>query len=442
MISFSLPGFPSLGLSPLFCAGAHLFPKGENAMLHLLEDDPAVAQLIRKEESRIENTLDLIAAENHPPLSILEAVGSILNTKTIEGYPGRRFHAGCKYVDQIERLAISRAKGLFGAEYVNVQPHSGTSANLAVFFSVLEPGDRILAMSLPHGGHLSHGHAASITSKCFSFRHYGVDSATERIDYDDIRRIADEFRPRMIVVGASSYPRLIDYEKMAGIAGDVSAYLFADMAHIGGLVAAKAIPSPVPYSDFVTFTCYKTMMGGRGGVILSKEQYGKEIDKAVFPGCQGTSAVNFIAAKAIIFKLALEPRFVEIQGNTLTNAASLAQKLETKGYRIVTGGTETHQVIVDLAPKGITGGEAEIILESVGIITNRNVIPRDALRPGTVSGIRLGTAAVSTRGMGEAEIARIADLIDGALTNRSRQEDLNRTARSVSELCREFPVYG
>jgi glycine hydroxymethyltransferase len=411
-------------------------------MLHILEDDPAMAQLIRKEESRIESTLDLIAAENHAPLSILEAIGSILNTKTIEGYPGRRFHAGCEYVDEIERLAISRAKGLFGAEYVNVQPHSGTSANLAVFFSVLDPGDRVLAMSLPHGGHLSHGHASSITSKCFSFRHYGVDSETGRIDYDNIRLIADEFRPRMIVVGASSYPRLIDYEKMAGIAEDVSAYLFADMAHIGGLVAAKVVPSPVPYCDFVTFTCYKTMMGGRGGVILCREQHGKKIDKAVFPGCQGTSAVNFIAAKAIIFKLALEPQFVEAQRRTLRNAVSLSRELAMKGYGIVTGGTDNHQVIVDLAQKGLMGGEAEQVLESVGIITNRNVIPRDARSPGTASGIRLGAAAVSTRGMGEAEIARIADLIDSALTNRSRKEVLSQTAKRVSQLCRRFPVYG
>jgi glycine hydroxymethyltransferase len=411
-------------------------------MLHVFEDDPAVAQLIRKEELRIENTLDLIAAENHAPPSILEAAGSILNTKTIEGYPGKRFHAGCKYADEIERLAISRAQSLFGAEYANVQPHSGTSANLAVFFSVLEPGNRVLAMSLPHGGHLSHGHPASITGKCFAFRHYGVDSETGRIDYDNIRRIADEFRPKMIVVGASSYPRLIDYEKMAGIAGDISAYLFADMAHIGGLVAAKVIPSPVPHCDFVTLTCYKTMMGGRGGVILCRDRYGRKVDKAVFPGCQGTSAVNFIAAKAIIFKLALEPWFVETQMNTLANAASLAQELDTKGYRIVTGGTENHQVIVDLGPKGIKGAEAEQVLESVGIITNRNVIPRDVRNPGTASGIRLGTAAVSTRGMGEAEIAQIADLIDSALTNRSRKEVLDQTARRVSELCRRFPVYG
>ncbi len=411
-------------------------------MLHLSENDPFLAQLIKKEALRIENTLDLIAAENHAPLSILEAIGSILNTKTIEGYPGKRFHAGCTYADEIERSAISRAKTLFSAEHANVQPHSGTSANLAVFFSVLDVGDRVLAMSLPHGGHLSHGHSASITSRCFTFRHYTVDSETERIDYDNIRRIAEKFRPKMIVVGASSYPRLIDYQEMARIAGDVSAYLFTDMAHIGGLVAAKVIPSPVPHSDFVTFTCYKTMMGGRGGVILCRDPYGKKIDKAVFPGCQGTSAVNFIAAKAIIFKLALEPRFVEIQKRTLANAVSLAGELGAKGYRIVTGGTENHQVIVDLGKKDMKGDQAEQLLESVGIITNRNVLPRDAENPGSISGIRMGTAAVSTRGMSEEEVVRIAELIDTALTNHDRKEILNQTAEEVFELCRRFPVYG
>jgi len=410
-------------------------------MLHISEDDPDIAQLIKKEEMRIENTLDLIAAENHAPLSIMEAVGSILNTKTIEGYPGKRFHAGCKYVDEIERIAISRTKRLFGAEYVNVQPHSGTSANLAVFFSVLEVGDRVLAMSLPHGGHLSHGHRASITSRCFTFRHYKVDSETELIDYDNVRRIAEEFRPKMIVAGASSYPRLIDYEQMAKIAKDVSAYLFADMAHLGGLVAAKVIPSPVPYCDFVTFTCYKTMMGGRGGVILCKDQYGSKIDKAVFPGCQGTSAVNFIAAKAIIFRLALEPEFLKTQRRTLTNAVCLAKELGTRGYRIVTGGTENHQVLVDVGSKGLKGNDAEKILESVGIITNRNVIPRDAENPRTISGIRLGTAAISTRRMGEAEVVRIAELMDSALVNHKRKEALEQVAKNVSELCKQFPVY-
>jgi len=416
--------------------------KEKKAMLHLPKDDPAIARLIEKEEKRIETTLDLIAAENHVPLSILEAMGSILNTKTIEGYPGNRFHAGCRYVDEIERLAISRAKLLFGAEYANVQPHSGTSANLAVFFSVLELEDKVLAMSLPHGGHLSHGHRASLTSKCFTFQHYEVDRETERIDYESVRSIAEEFRPKMIVVGASSYPRLIDYEKMAHIAEDISAYLFTDMAHIGGLVAAKVIPSPVPFSDFVSFTCYKTMMGGRGGVILCKHRYGSKIDRAVFPGCQGTSAVNLIAAKAIIFKLAQDPQFIEIQKRTVADAVSLANELAARGYRIVTGGTENHQVIVDLGSKGIIGEIGEDTLESVGIITNRNVIPRDVQTRGTVSGLRLGTAAVSARGMGPGEMKEIAELIDEALINVNRKNVLDQVAQEVAALCRKFPVYG
>ena len=272
-------------------------------MSYLSNADPQLALLISKEEKRLENTLNLIAAENHSPQSILEVMGSVLNTKTIEGYPGKRFHAGCVNVDEVENLAMKRGKELFGAEYINVQAHSGTSANLAVYFSVLETGDKILSMSLPHGGHLSHGHQASITSKCFDFYHYKVDPDTGLIDYDKILEMAHSIKPRMIVAGASSYPRLIDYEKISEIAKEISAFFMVDMAHLAGLVAAKVIPSPVPHCHFVTFTCYKTMMGGRGGVILCKEVYGKKVDKAVFPGCQGTTAVNLLAAKALIFKL-------------------------------------------------------------------------------------------------------------------------------------------
>lgn len=410
-------------------------------MKFLSKDDPEVAELIKKEESRIENTIDLIAAENHSPRSIMEVLGSVFNTKTIEGYPGKRFHAGCIYADEVENLAISRGKQLFGAEYINVQPHSGTSANLAVYFSVLEMGDRILAMSLPHGGHLSHGHRASITSRCFEFNHYGVNNKTELIDYDEVRELSHKFKPRMIVAGASSYPRLIDYEKMAEIAKEVSSYLFTDMAHLGGLVAAKVIPSPVPHSDFVTFTCYKTMMGGRGGVILCKQDYGKKIDSAIFPGCQGTSAVNLIVAKALIFKLAMEPEFVDIQKKTLENAAYLAKQLDKKGYRIVTGGTDNHQVIVDVTPKGLKGNAAEKFLEFVGVIANRNVIPIDSDSPGTVSGLRLGSSAVTSRGMGKPEIVKIADLIDAAMVNHENKDVLDRVSKEVFELCKKFPVY-
>lgn len=411
-------------------------------MQHLSKDDPELAELIRNEESRIENTLDLIAAENHAPRSIMEALGSIFNTKTIEGYPGKRFHAGCVYADQVENLAVSRGRRLFGAGHVNVQPHSGTSANVAVYFSVLDVGDRVLAMSLPHGGHLSHGHPASMTSKCFEFKHYTLESESELIDYDQVRGLAKEFKPKMIVAGASSYARLIDYEKMAEIAEDVSAYLMVDMAHIAGLVAAKVIPSPVPHSDFVTFTCYKTMMGGRGGVILSKQEYGDKINSAVFPGCQGTSAVNLIAAKAVIFKLAMKPDFKSLQEKTLANAACFATELAEKGFRIVSEGTDTHQVLVDLTSIGLEGDAAEKTLESVGIILNRNVIPRDAENPGRTSGIRLGSGAISVRGMGENEIVQITGLMNTAMLNHDNKDVLGQVSKEVTEICRGFPVYG
>ncbi len=411
--------------------------------MHIQVDDPEVAGLIKAEESRIENTLNLIAAENHCPESIMEALGSVFNTKTIEGYPGRRFHAGCVHADEVERLANERAMQLFNAEYVNVQPHSGTSANLAAYFSVLETGDKILSMGLPFGGHLSHGHSASMTSRCFDFSHYSVDGKTERIDYEEIRMLAEKVKPRMIIAGASSYPRLIDYGRIAEIARDVSAYLLADMAHIAGLVAAKIIPSPVPYCDFITFTCYKTMMGGRGGVILAKKKYEKRLNSAIFPGCQGTSPVNVIAAKAVIFKLAGEERFIKIQKNILKNAKELAAKIESRGYRLITDGTDNHQVLVDLSGRGVDGDTAEKALESAGIIMNRNVIPSDAgSKNMLVSGIRIGSSAVTARGMGRSEMARIADLIDTVLSNLNNEDALFGVRKDVERLCDEYPVYG
>ncbi|MFH1982062.1 MAG: serine hydroxymethyltransferase [Pseudomonadota bacterium] len=410
-------------------------------MQFLEKDDPQLAALVKKEAARIENTLDLIAAESHCPRSIMEALGSVLNTKTIEGYPGKRFHAGCAVVDEIENIAVRRGKALFGAQYVNVQPHSGTSANLAVYFSVLTVGDKILSMGLPYGGHLSHGDRASITSKCFDFTHYRVDPKTERIDYDEIRVLAERVRPKMIVAGASAYPRLIDYEKIAAIAKDVGAYAFTDMAHLAGLVAARVIPSPVDCCDFVTFTTYKTMMGGRGGVILAKETFGKRLNSAVFPGCQGTSAVNLIAAKALIFKLAGEPWFVDIQKKTLENSVSLAEALEERGYRIVSGGTDNHQVLVDLTATGLTGAAAETALESAGIVLNRNVIPADALTPGAISGLRLGSAGITTRGMGRPEMVRIADMIDAVLSQPEDPAVQEKVKSQVADLCRRFPVY-
>ncbi len=407
----------------------------------LKKDDPQIAALIEQEETRIEETLNLIAAENHSPRSIMDVLGSILNTKTIEGYPGKRFHAGCAIVDEIEKIAVQRGKERFGAAYVNVQPHSGTSANLAVYFSVLNVGDRILSMGLPYGGHLSHGHRASITSNCFEFTHYRVNPETERIDYDEIRALAHQVKPRMIVAGASSYPRLIDYAKIAAIAQEIHAYSFADMAHLAGLVAAKVIPSPVPCCDFVTFTTYKTMMGGRGGVILAKEEFGQRLNSAVFPGCQGTSAVNLIAAKALIFKLAGEPWFIEIQQKTLENAVVLAAALQERGYRIVSGGTDNHQVLVDLTAQGLKGAMAETTLESVGIVLNRNVIPSDARTPGSISGLRLGSAGITTRGMGKPEMVHIAQMMDTVLSQPGDPTALDKVKTQVADLCRRFPVY-
>ena len=409
--------------------------------MHYLEkDDPEIAELILQESRRIETTLNLIAAESHAPPSVQEALGSVFNEKTIEGYPGRRFHAGCIHADAVETLAVSRAASLFGAEYANIQPHSGTSANLAVYFSLLDMGDRVLAMSLSHGGHLSHGHSASITSRCFEFAHYPVDMETERIDYDRVGQIAETFRPRMIVTDASSYPRLIDYQRMAEIAAGIGAYLMADMAHIAGLVAAEVIPSPVPHCDVVTFTCYKTLMGGRGGVVVARRDYGKRIDRTIFPGSQGTSPVNVIAAKAVTFKKAMAPEFRHIQSRTVANAGYLAAELEHRGFRIVTGGTDNHQVIVAVGIQGLTGGLAERTLERVGIIANRNTIPADAASPPSVSGVRLGTCALTARGMGKGEMARVADVIHAALANPKDVPRLTEVASEVRRLCDKFPV--
>ncbi|MGB5747491.1 MAG: serine hydroxymethyltransferase [Desulfobacterales bacterium] len=410
-------------------------------MLYLPNDDPRVAQIIRQEEARIENTLDLIAAENHAPRSILEAQGSIFSTKAAEGYPGRRFHAGCVFADELESLAIRRAKEVFGADHANLQPHSGVSANLAVYFSVLDVGDRILSMKLSHGGHLSHGDPASVTSQCFKFRHYGLDAQTERIDYDEVREVAEVFKPRMIIAGASSYPRLIDYKIMSDISKSVSAYLLVDMAHIAGLVAAGVIPSPVPHADFVTFTTYKTLKGGRGGVILCKNEHARKISKTIFPGAQGTPSLNLLAAKAVCFKLAMEPGFKEEQIKTLENAAAFAAGFEKKGYRIVSGGTDNHLVLVDLRSKGLTGDIAEKTLESVGIVVNRNVIPGDPEKPDVTSGIRIGSPGITTRGMGEAEVYQVVELMDTAMVDRNRSEALEKVSREVADLCRGFPVY-
>lgn len=405
------------------------------------KDDPKLFELADKEKKRIKNSINLIAAENYPPKSILDTAGSIFNIKTIEGYPDKRFHAGCAYADQIEKLAIARCKKLFDAQYANVQPHSGTSANLAIYFSVLNIGDKVLSMNLSHGGHLSHGHKASISSRCFNFRHYGVNPETELIDYDEAEKIAKEFMPKMIVAGASSYPRLIDYKRLSEIAKKVSAYLLTDMAHIAGLVAAKVISSPVFYSDFVTLTCYKTMVGGKGGVILAKEKYAKKIDSAVFPGCQGTSTGGEVAAKALAFKLAMGDEFKEIQQKTLENAVCFSDEFKKRGYRIVTDGTENHQVLIDMKSKGLDGNIAETLLESAGILVNRNVIPSDIKTYGSVSGVRTGTSAISARGLGKKEAVELTDIIDSILIGKNKKETADKAKEKVAVLCEKFPMY-
>ncbi len=409
-------------------------------MRHLAADDPEVAALVRHEASRLSGTIDLIASESLPPASVMEAQGSVFTVKTVEGYPGRRFHAGCAVADELERLGVERARRLFGAGHANLQPHTGVSANLAVYFSVLEVGDRVLAMELSHGGHLSHGHRSSITGRCFRFAHYHVSRDTERIDYDEIEHLAWRFQPRMIVAGSSTYTRLIDYGRIARIAEAVSAYVLVDMAHIAGLVAAGVIPSPVPHSDFVTFTTYKTMGGGRGGVILCRAEHAEAVDRAVFPGCQGTPFMNLLAAKAVCLGLAAGPVFAETQRRTLQNAARLASEMERRGYRLVHGGTENHIVLLDLRPKGLTGAAAETTLESVGILTNRNTIPYDPEPPRVASGLRLGTAAVAARGLGPDEMGDLARLMDRALTGRDDPGVLRAVAAEVSALCTRFPT--
>ncbi|MDJ0810143.1 MAG: serine hydroxymethyltransferase [Desulfobacterales bacterium] len=409
-------------------------------MRALTTSDPEVAALIRHEEERLAATIDLIAAENHPLPGIFEALGSAFAVKAAEGYPAARYHAGCAHADALEDLAIRRCCALFGAEHANVQPHSGVAANWAVYFAALNPGDRVLAMRLSHGGHLSHGAAASVTSRCFQFEHYGLDPDSETIDYDAISDLAARTRPRMLVAGASAYPRLIDYARLAEIAAGVSALFMVDMAHIAGLVAAGVIPSPLPHADYVTFTTYKTLGGGRGGVILCREKYRSAIDRSVFPGCQGTPAVNMIAAKAVCFNLAAQPDFRTRQEQTVANARYLGDALTERDYRLVAGGTDNHLVLIDLRPRGISGEHAENALAAAGLFANRNPLPFENTHPNRSGGLRLGTPAITSRGMGKPEVELIADWIDQLL----RQPDDPAVRRSVqsgvAELTRDFPL--
>ena len=410
-------------------------------MSFLKETDPEIFSLIGKELSRQSGQLEMIASENFASPAVMEAEGSILMNKYAEGYPGRRYYGGCEFVDQVETLAIERLKVLFGAEYANVQPHSGTQANMGVYFAVLEPGDTILSMNLAHGGHLSHGSPVNFSGRLYKVVHYGVSRETETIDYEEVRRLALEHRPRMIVAGASAYPRIIDFEAFRLIADEVGAYLMVDMAHIAGLVAAGIHPSPVPYAEFVTSTTHKTMRGPRGGFILARERFAKIIDKTIFPGIQGGPHMNVIAAKAVCFKEALAPEFKTYQQQVVANARALAQVLKDAGFRLISGGTDNHLILVDLTGQGLTGAEAEEALERAGITVNKNAIPFDPLPPKITSGIRIGTPAVTTRGLREKEIEQVGEWIVAVLRDHQNESLLKDIRRKVSKLCEEFPLY-
>ena len=379
----------------------------------------------------------MIASENFASPAVLAAQGSLMTNKYAEGYPGRRYYGGCEYMDVVENLAIERAKQLFGAEHVNVQPHSGSQANMAVYFSVLKPGDAILGMDLAHGGHLTHGSRVSSSGILYRSFFYGVDRTTERIDYDAVRKVAEECRPRMIVVGASAYSRILDFPKFQEIARVVGAYVMVDIAHIAGLIVAGLHPNPVPYADFVTTTTHKTLRGPRGGMIMCKAEHGKGVDKAIFPGLQGGPLMHIIAAKAVALKEAQMPGFTLYQQQVVNNAKALANGLQKRGFRVVSGGTDNHLMLVDVSSKGITGKEAEVALDEAGITVNKNAIPYDEKPPAVASGIRLGTPIVSTRGMREGEMEEIADTFAGSGLPDGRK----RVRTRVRTLCGKFPVF-
>jgi len=408
---------------------------------YLPEVDPEIYEAIKSEEYREEYHLELIASENFVSRAVLEAQGSVLTNKYAEGYPGKRYYGGCMYVDKVEDIARERVKTIYGAEHANVQPHSGSQANMAVYFVVLNPGDNVLGMNLAHGGHLTHGSPVNFSGKLYNFYFYGVDRDTEMINYDSVWNLAKEVKPKLIVAGASAYPRIIDFEKFAQIAEDVGAYFMVDMAHIAGLVAAGLHPSPVPYAHFVTSTTHKTLRGPRGGFILCKKEFAKEIDKAVFPGIQGGPLMHVIAAKAVAFKEAMTPEFKEYQKQIILNAKAMAEELMRLGYRLVSGGTDNHLMLVDLRDKGITGKEAEKALEEAGITVNKNAIPFDPQPPTVTSGIRIGTPALTTRGMKEDEMRYVARLIHEVLSNFKDSKVKEKVKKEVEELCKQFPIY-
>lgn len=405
---------------------------------HIKAQDEAVYKAIRGETARQKNTIELIASENFVSPAVLEAVGSVLTNKYAEGYPGKRYYGGCKYVDVVEQLAIDRLKQIYGCEHANVQPHSGASANFAVYFALLNPGDTILGMNLSHGGHLTHGSPVNVSGKYFNVAAYGVDSASGRIDYDEVQRIAEESRPKIIVAGASAYPRVIDFARFREIADSVGAYLMVDMAHIAGLVAAGLHPSPVPYADVVTSTTHKTLRGPRGGIILCKESLAKAIDKAIFPGTQGGPLEHVIAGKAVAFGEALKPEFAAYQRQIVSNAQALADRLMANGIKLVSGGTDNHLMLLDFTGTDITGLEVEQNLERAGITVNKNTVPGEQRKPSVTSGIRVGTPSVTTRGMTEIEMTNIADMITSIVNDG--KSAIPAVKKQVAELVKRFPL--
>lgn len=408
----------------------------------LKQSDPEIAKELDLELNRQRTKLELIASENIVSKAVMEAQGSVLTNKYAEGYPGKRYYGGCEYVDVVEQLAIDRAKKLFGAEYANVQPHSGAQANMAVFFALLTPGDTVMGMNLTDGGHLTHGSPVNMSGKYFKIVPYGVDKETERIDYDALEKQAEECKPKMIVAGASAYARIIDFPRLAEIAHKVGAYLMVDIAHIAGLVAAGLHPSPVPYADVVTTTTHKTLRGPRGGMILCKDaEFGKQFNKAVFPGIQGGPLMHVIAAKAVALGEALRPEFKEYAAQTIKNAKALAETLQQDGFRIVSGGTDNHLMLVDLTSKDITGKEAQNVLDEVNITSNRNTIPFEPHSPFVTSGIRLGSPALTTRGFKEDDMREVGNIIALVLNDPTNEEKKEEARRRVAALCAKYPLY-
>ena len=412
-----------------------------NYMKNLIQTDPAIAQIIKEEQYREEHEINLIASENYASNAVLQAAGSILTNKYAEGYPGKRYYGGCQFVDQAEILAIERCKQLFNAEHANVQPHAGSQANMAVYAALLKPGDLIMGMSLASGGHLTHGHNVNFSGSIYRTVQYGVSAETETIDYNALENMAQEHKPKLIIAGASAYSRFIDFERFAQIAKNCGAFFMADMAHIAGLVAAGVHPSPIPYADCVSSTTHKTLRGPRGGFVLTKSQHKEALDRAIMPGIQGGPFMHIIAAKAVGFKEALDPSFIDYQKQVLKNARFMAQEFKNLGYRIVADGTDNHLFILDLRSKNITGRAAEVALEKAGISVSRSCIPFETEKPWITSGIRIGTPAITTRGMREPEIAHIAELINQVIDNSTDDNKIKQIKEQVEILCKQFPIY-